>query len=125
MHKSVKHKYIIQNNIKLIIKTHLCLRWKINASQSFPTSFCNILFLSFWSISTLVPFSREEQEVGPAGQVPDKPQLQTGNAGKIWHLCKTTPKNLATMLTSKQLQAGSMSNVEKQKVKKSRKENKK
>lgn len=70
-------------------------------------------------------FSRKEEEVGPAGQAPDKPQLQTGNAGKIWHLCNPMPKLLATMLTSKQLQAQSMFNVEKQKVKKSKEENKK
>lgn len=46
MHKSNLPKH----NIKLIIKTHLCLRWKHNASQSFPTLSCNILFLSFQSM---------------------------------------------------------------------------
>lgn len=39
-----------KDNIKLI-KTHLCLKWKHNASQSFPISSCNILFLSFRSMS--------------------------------------------------------------------------
>lgn len=66
----------------------------------------------------LVQFSRKEEEVGLQGHsAPDKPQLQTGNAGKIWHLGNTTPKLLATTLPSKQLQTQSMFHVEKQKRK--------
>lgn len=54
-----------KHNIKLIIKTHLCLRRKHNASQSFPTSSCNILFLSFQSMSVFGAVFQKRAGSGP------------------------------------------------------------